>query len=556
MDNPLAGAAADRRSFLSLLGLGAIAVAGSGTLAACGEKAADPGSTQQLDKLQAVLPKYQPLELVQPDIKGVSPVANGFTKYPSSLVDAITEKPGRGSTITTMTPYWGQVPAGPGQNAYLDAINAELGAVVTPGIQDGNTYADKLNAILPARDIPDVLCIPGWEISKIPNFSEAAKALFEDLTDHLAGDKATPYQMLASLPTVAWSNAVWNERLMAVPWPTDGPYPWALFYRKDLVDAAGAAIPKTADELYEFGKKMTNPGKGVWAFNDVQAMVEMIFRVPNSKDGWGSKNGKVLFKYETDEFKAALEFMAKLYKDGLIHPEVVASKGADAKLLFSGGKIAMIQDGVGAWLGMQAEQQKVTAGFNMQPVPFFAADGGAPLVWGSGDPVFYTFVKKGLGKEKTEEILRILNFVASPLGTKEFELIEYGVEGKHFTKGADGWPAGTDLQGKEKADQFRFLAGTAPTIKYDARVPNYVTDLINWENAAVKHLEVDPWLGMKLEMPAEYVKVKQPTEDKVKDIARGRRPLSDLDTVLKEWRDGGGEVGRAHLAKALSDAGR
>ncbi len=556
MDNPLAGAAANRRSFLSLMGLGAIAVAGGGTLAGCGEKAANEGTAQQVDQLSAVLPKYQPLELVQPDIKGISPVANGFTKYPASLVDAITEKPGRGSTITTMTPYWGQVPAGPGQNAYLDAINAELGAVVTPGIQDGNTYADKLNAILPARDIPDVLCIPSWEIPKIPNFSEAVKALFEDLSDHLAGDKVKPYAMLANLPTVAWSNAIWNQRLMAVPWPTDGPYPWALFYRKDLTDTLGAAIPKTADELYQFGKKVTSPDKGVWAFNNILAMVEMIFRVPGAKEGWRYKDGKVEFKYETAEFKAALEFMARLYKEGLVHPEVVASKGADAKLLFSSGKIVMVQDGVGSWLGVQAEQQKVTQGFNMQPVPYFAADGGQPLVHGSGDPIFYTFVKKGLPKEKIAEILGVLNFAAAPLGTKEFELIEYGVEGKHFTRGEGGWPQGTDLQAKEKADQFRFIAGTAPTIKYDARVPTYVNDLITWENAAVGFLEKDPWTGIKIEMPAGYVKVKQPTEDKITDIARGRRPLSDLDVVLKEWRDGGGEEGRTFLAKALSDAGR
>ncbi|MBV1848987.1 extracellular solute-binding protein [Catellatospora tritici] len=555
MDHPLPGTA-NRRSFLTLVGLGAVAAASGGALAGCTEKAADTGSAAEVDKLSAVLPKFKPLDLVQPDIKGVSPVANGFTKYPANLVDAITEKPGRGSTITTMTPYWGTVPAGPGQNAYVDAINAELGAIVTPGIQDGNTYADKLNTIMGARDVPEVVCIPSWEIPKIPNFSDAVKALFEDLTDHLAGDKALPYAMLANLPTVAWSNAVWNQRLMAVPWPTDGPYPWALFYRKDLTDALGATVPKTADELYAFGKAVTNADKGVWAFNDIQAMVEMIFRVPGAKEGWRSKGGKVEFKYETEEFKAALEFLVKVFKDGLVHPEVIASKGADAKLLFNGGKIVMVQDGVGAWLGVQAEQQKVTPAFNMQPVPFFAADGGTPLVHGSGDPIFFTFVKKGLGKEKTEEILRVLNFIAAPLGTKEFELIEYGVDGKHFTKGADGWPAGNDLLGKEKADQFRFLAGTAPTIKFDARVPSYVTDLINWENASVQHIEVDPWRGIKLEMPASYVKVKQPTEDKIKDIVRGRRPVSDLEVVLKEWRDGGGEDGRAFMAKALSDAGR
>lgn len=556
MDNPLADAAANRRSFLTLLGLGAVAVAGGGSLAACSEKATDAGTAQQVDRLSAVLPKYRPLDLVQPDIKGISPVANGFTKYPATLVDAITEKPGRGGVITTMSPHWGSVPPGPGKNAYLDAVNAELGATITPGIQDGNTYADKLNAILGARDIPDVLCIPSWEIGKIPNFSAAAKALFEDLTDHLAGDRVGPYPMLAALPTSAWSYACWNDRLMSVPWPTDGPFPWALFYRKDLVDAAGATLPRTADELYAFGKKVTNPGKGVWAFNNIQAMVEMIFRVPGSEGGWGRRDGKVVFKYETPEFKAALEFMVRLFKDGLIHPDVVASAGADTKLLFSSGKIVMIQDGPGAWLGLQAEQQKVTPGFNMQPVPAFAGDGGTPLQHGAPSPVFYTFIKKGLGKDRVEEILRVLNFIAAPLGTKEFELIEYGVQGSHFNKGPDGWPVGTDLVGKEFANQFRFIAGTAPTVKYDARVPSYVSDLLTWENNSVKYLEPNPWSGMKLEKPEKGVTVNKPTEDKITDIARGRRPLGDLDTVLTEWRDGGGEETRAFMAKALSDAGR
>ena len=55
--------------------------------------------------------------------------------------------------------------------------------------------------MLGARDVPDLLCIPSWEIAKIPRFSDAVKALFEDLTDHLKGDAVTPYPMLADLPT-------------------------------------------------------------------------------------------------------------------------------------------------------------------------------------------------------------------------------------------------------------------------------------------------------------------------------------------------------------------
>ena len=58
----------------------------------------------------------------------------------------------------------------------------------------------------------------------------------------------------------------------------------------------------------------------------------------------------------------------------------------------------MTQDGIGAWRGTQSEQAKVTPGFNMQPVPIFSAIGGDPLAWAERAPIFYTFIKKGLGK--------------------------------------------------------------------------------------------------------------------------------------------------------------
>jgi putative aldouronate transport system substrate-binding protein len=541
------------------MGLGAAAVAGGGLLAGCSKEAGSQGTATDVTGLDAVLPKYQPLDLVKPDIPGIRPVPDGFLKYPANLVDAVTDKPGRsGQKITAMTPWWGPTPPGLGNNSYLAAVNAELGIDMDFSVQDGNTYADKLNATLGARDVPDVLCVPSWEIVKISRFSDAVKSLFEDLTDYLKGDAVMGYPMLATLPTNAWRNAVWGGRLSAVPWPNDGsPFPWMLFYRKDLFDAAGVAFPKTIDELHQVGKQMTNPGKGVWAFNDIFAMVQMFHKVSGNRDGWQRKaDGTPVFKYETAEYKAAVEFMAKLYKDGLVHPDIVASKGADSKTLFGGGKTVFMQDGPGAWQGMQEAQQKVLSTFNMQPVPLFSATGGDPLAWGSDLPIFYTFVKKGLGKDRTEEILRVLSWCAAPFGTKEWELREYGAEGKHFTRGADGPVGGNDLAQKEIAFQYGFIVGRSPAIVSKPTTPSYVPQLLEYSNAMVKFLEKDPWVGIKLEMPAKYSSILVPTEDKITDMIRGRRPLSDLDGVVTEWKNTGGNEARDFLAKALTDNGR
>jgi putative aldouronate transport system substrate-binding protein len=550
--------APNRRAFLAATTLGAVALGTGPLVLGCSKKAKAGGSASNAKQSAEVLPRRRPLEVAKPDIKGEGPIPDGYLKYPATLVRATKRKPASsGRVIKTMTPGWGPTPPGLGRNSYLDAVNAELGVKVDPSVQDGMTFTPKLSAILGARDVPDLLCVPNWEIDKIPRFSQAVKALFEDLTEHLRGEAVDEYPLLASLPTSAWQYSVWGGCLAAVPFPATGPFPWALFYRKDITDEAGIGPPKTIDELYQFGKKMTNPDKGVWAFDTIFQTIQMFFKCPGSRGGWRKKPGGGLeFKYETPEYKAAVEFTARIHKEGLVHPNVIASNGADAKTLFNGGKMLIMQDGVGAWRGTQSEQAKVTPGFNMQPVPVFSASGGDPLVWADDQPPFYTFIKKGLGNERTRELLRVLDWLAAPVGTVENQLRQYGVVGKHFTHGPDGSPVQTELGREEVKDQLNLLGGRMPAEVGTADVPHFVEDLLNYTRATYKFREDNPFLGLKLEFPPAYAKTINTTEDKMNDIIRGRRPTSDLAQVIREWRQTGGDEGRSFFEKALADNGR
>jgi putative aldouronate transport system substrate-binding protein len=543
------------------MGLGAAAMAGGGLLSACSKEAGSEGAATSADKIAALLPRFKAMNLAKPDIEGAAEsIPDGYLKYPSNLVQAVTEKPGAGGSYKAISPWWGPVPPALDKNEYVKAMNAQLGLTIDTSLQDGNTYADKLSAILGARDVPDLLVAPNWEVDKIARFADAVNALFEDLTPYLQGAKADAYPALAAFPPAAWEHSVWGGKLAAVPFPADGPFSWAMFYRKDLFDAAGKTAPTTIDELHEIGKAMTDPKKGVWAFGSIFSMIQQYYGVNGStQTGWRKKaDGSGLeHKYETPEYREALEFTTKLYSEGLIHPDVKASKGADEKALFKGGKIVMYQDGVGAWRGMQSEQSQVLKTFNMQPAPVFAAvSGREPKLWGTEKPIFWTFIKKGIGKEKVEEILRAINYIASPFGTKEWELREYGVEGKHFTRGPDGSPAPTELGRREIGSQFNFLVGRLPTVVTTADVPNYVPDLLKYSNDNVKYLEKELTAGIKLEMPNRASAIVQPTEDKILDIQHGRRPVSDLDAIVTEWRNGGGDEARAFIEKALADNGR
>ncbi|MBQ1026406.1 extracellular solute-binding protein [Micromonospora sp. C95] len=524
-------------------------------MAGCSKEAGSQGSATGADAIRSVLPTYQRVELLKPDIPGEGPIPDGYLTYPTQLVDAVTEAPGRGGPpIRTMSPWWGPAPPPLGRNAYLAAVNGKLGVEVDPSLQDGNTYADKLNAMLGARDVPDLLSAPNWEVDKVARFSDAVKALFTDLTDHLKGDAAARYPYLASLPTGAWEYSVWGGRLYAVPFPTDGPFAYALFHRRDLLAPAGLAAPTSPDELYEFGKKATDPAKGVWAFGSVFEMVQQLF---GCQQTWRKKpDGGLEHKFENPAFAAALEFTARLFADGLVHPETAASKGADEKQLFKAGKILMYQDGLGAWQGMQSERVKELPTFDMQPLPVFGASGAQPVIWGSEKPVFYTFLKKDLAPERVEELLGVLNWCAAPFGSREFELREYGAEGEHFTRTADGTPAPTELGRKELGAQYTHIGGRVPVKVRSGDTPNYVQDYIGYYRKHLDAMEKDLFAGIKLELPANWSKIIQPTDDKVRDIVRGRRPVGDLAQVRKEFLDSGGEEGRAFFEKALADNGR
>lgn len=57
-------------------------------------------------------------------------------------------------------------------------------------------------------------------------------------------------------------------------------------------------------------------------------------------------------------------------------------------------------------------------------------------------------------------------------------------------------------------------------------------------------------------MPDKAKAFAVPAEEKFTDVLRGRRPMSDVDAIVSEWKANGGEEARELLAKALSEAGR
>ena len=428
---------------------------------------------------------------------------------------------------------------------------ARLGAQVRFSIVNGVDYADKLNAILGAGDVPELLCVPGWNIQAIGRFAEAVDKLFEDLTPYLSGDNVKPYTMLANLPSRAWAYGVWGGKLKAVPFPGDA-YPFCLMYRKDILTKMGLAEPKTAADLLDLGKKLTDPAANRWAFGDFQLEAGRMFGAPAM---WRKVDGKLVHKYETPEYEAAIEFMRKVYAAQYVHPNVISNKSTDTKPMFEGGQIVIMQDGLGGWKEMARRQQSINPTFAMGALTPFAHDGGKAIVYQNDPANIFTFMKKGLGKDRIKELLGVLNYTASPYGTEEYQTYIYGEEGKHYTRDADGAPQKTALGSKEVAETYLFLGGR-PLATTEAEIKGYVQAMHTWQTKAGPMIERNPFDGIRVEMPSKMSSMQTPTDDKIQDIMRSRRPMSDLKTVVAEWRAGGGDEARDFYAKVLTDNGR
>lgn len=536
----------NRRGFLTFT-----AAAGGTLLVGCGGPAAQhTGSALGEDALAKVLPSYHPVEFAKPDLPGVNGSLAGYLKFPTNLVDSVKDKVLNGGEVTAMTPAFWPLPPGLGENSYWEAVNQRIGGTVKFEQVQGQDYQAKLGAMVAAKQVPEITVMPTFTIP--PRFSEGVGQVFADLTDILSGDKVKDYPMLANIPSESWHACVYGGRLYGVPFQGE-MFPETIMYRRDIVESLGGQVPKNVDEFFQLCKKINDPGANRWALGDVFRSMVRIFGDPG--DWHRDPSGKVVNKLETDAYKEAVKFTRSLFEAGFVHPNIVAGSNTGVNELFEGGQMLIHLAGMGFWGEAIRRQRPGNPDFGLEAMPLFAHDGGKPRYVVTAPTAMVTLFRKDLSQDRIKELLRLANFVAAPVGTTEHFLINYGVEGKHSTRDANGAPGLNELGRKEVTLTYGFMS-RAPEAIIDAQYPDFVKAKHAWFVEAYEHQVRPPTFGLRIEEPAEFSKLPKEFEDRTADILRGRRPVSDVDKLAEDWRKAGGDKLREFYDKALSDAGR
>src|SRR5262249_52806033 len=141
----------------------------------------------------------------------------------------------------------------------------------------------------------------------------------------------------------------------------------------------GAPAPRTIDDFTAICKQLTRPEANKWALgvtNDSTTgpysmlWFQGIFRAPNN---WRlDSSGKLTRDIETDEYKAAHDYVRGLVAAGYVSPDVKSN--GDLNNDFMSGKIAMRGNAWNAYSGLYVEMAP-QFNINIRTIPPFGFDG-------------------------------------------------------------------------------------------------------------------------------------------------------------------------------------
>lgn len=526
--------------------VGAAAVAGLG---ACTTGSGNSGNKEaaQVQGAGLKLPTYKALAAVTPDLPGDAlGVPNCYLSYPRPPVAVTKEKPGKGGTITALLNQEVHAPTPMDRNAWWQGLNERLGTTLAMTIVPGTEYLPKLTATVAGGDLPDVIRFP----TDFPRLPEVLEATCEDLTDLFSGDAVLDYPCLANLSTTSWRSMVQNGRIRGMPAQNIvGSGTWIV--RGEVTSKLGLSLsPKNPDEVLELAKAVTDRKNGQFAFgvpsHVLNALGCTMWKSPNN---WGEANGKFTKNEETDEFAAALEWAAKVWKAGVLHPDSFATINAPG--MYQAGKLIFYNWGGVGW-GQMLNSQYPDLDMQFMLTP--SHDGNGPGAQRLGPGITgLVAVKKQKDPARVKEIVNVINYLAAPAGSAEELFTRWGQEGKHHT-----WddklksPVLTDTGIADIARETAYI-GCNPYVIFNPGYAETSKRFYELEKVVIPAGRSDASLGLYSKTnSAQGPTLTRTLNDGINQIMQGTRPMSDLAKVVDEYRKGGGDKIRGEYEEAFA----
>jgi putative aldouronate transport system substrate-binding protein len=548
--------ALDRRAVLRA-GAG---VLGTTLLGACSNEGRGVRSTDVSNDLELPATRER-REIAGARFSDVDQVPPAYTKLPFPGYESVKGKPASGD-ISAMTITWGTPPKPLADNPWHQAVNEALGAKLDVTIVPAQSFGDKLVTTIASGDIPDIT-------TNEPSYRGRAarkylpQGVFHDLREYLGGEKVLEYPNLSLVPDYAWKNSLINGALYGVPCYRNRTVGGTLCYRRDWARRGGMAEPpENAEQLFEWLQAIKRGGgEDTYPLATIPQTFSacgcQVHRAPNN---WKlNDNGSLVKDLETDEYEQSLVYANRLWKAGLVHPEVLTltPNSAEYSGYFFSGRVGISNGSIDAYFGTagyfaQVRQRDPEAECDVLVLP--GVDGGLGVV--PPDLGYYCMLSipsSVKDKGRIRKLLATIDFLAAPLGSKEYYLVHYGVEGHNFSF-VDGVPTPSPNESVQR-EAFLSMLGAFSLGFY---FPGAEDDALVCQKYAEQMVEAfvpDPTAGLDSETSySRGAALATIVDEYVNGIVTGDKPVSALAELRKRWRASGGDKMREEYEEAIAKA--
>lgn len=309
-------------------------------------------------------------------------------------------------------------------------------------------FEDKKNIMIASNEMPKAFKITynATSLNAIKN------GLFWEI-----GPLLGQYKNLAGLDPAYYDNIKVDGKLYGLPlYRNIGRA--GVVYRKDWFDELGLKQPVTLDDWYNIlkvvaekdpDKNNQNDTYGLFlekGYNDAVSSGSFLTRLSVSQGGpnkWGLEGGKVVPEFMTKPYQDSLKFLRKAYQDKLINQDFSIVQAADADNKWNAGKVGIRANTVSTAAATSQDNLRKSVPNAIVDVEPYMGSMGNRVPAEPGNNGFYVFPKSSVKSE--EELKQVLTFFDKMLDSEMSTLLTRGIEGRHFTKTADGKAEFKDL---------------------------------------------------------------------------------------------------------------
>ncbi|TBL81722.1 extracellular solute-binding protein [Paenibacillus thalictri] len=323
-----------------------------------------------------------------------------------------------------------------------------------------SNYDDKKKTLIATNTTPDVMLVKQDDIQ---NYADTG--IFLDLTPYL--DKMPNLKKVIEQQPDISKNKI-DGKLYGFPLAASyaGSGGQLAMLRVDTVEKVGAKVPSTYDELYEVFKKIkaANPesypftaraANGLTGTENLLNPITFAFgsgytTFNGSKVYYEPKEKKYKFGPNSPEFKDAVAWLNKLYKEKLLDPDYATATSQIWQEKLSANKAFYFQDNNGFANQFNIALQKSDPKAKFDLIPTLSAPNGTKrnLIYAKGH-LSESYVLNAKVKNP-EKVIEFMDWLYSDEGSN---LTSFGLQGEHYTLTNGEYKMADALYNKYKDDK-------------------------------------------------------------------------------------------------------